>query len=708
MKKTKILLLLAAVFTLSLTYTSCEEIKDEKQSENSNSSSAYLPIDFANKTVAAWYMLTDQDNSKTKIEAVFLFTDNSLVVTKVKFYSEADGRKPEYGISAIGRYNIKEGDYTDGKAGVITSDGHSFDVRIEKGKMYVPMGEDGEDIVFTKMSNSLLPKAYDPDSGGQGQGGDVNGDDLQAFFPTAYVDKTVSAWYSHSGSISEQGFDIKYVTSIYFFGDNTYATTSNIITKGPNGEVVERIISQVGKYRLEGSFTNGKLTLIYDENRSLTLEIKDGQFKVADTETGEYIVYGKQDNSKVPQPSEPTKNGNQGGNNNQGGDNPDSDVPAFFPTAFAGKTVVAWYSYTDSNPYQTMVEAVFLFDDNTLVVTEHKVFPTEIQETPERYILATGTYTLTGDYDNGSATVILVPERKISIYINDSKLTTELTHFTYTRRELKDVPSPLDPTDNGGNQGGEGGEENSNLAAWYSGTITSEGKEYTVDIILLDDNTVAFTQTRTPDGSGYQYMTEIIGVGEYKIVSGDLTNGTIMIVMFGEPKSFTVSNGMVTVMQDGQTVTYYKQDNSKYNGPTDFSDYDDDDDEGEEYDESLLKAYMPSDFADKTVAAWYMCADEDGNSGSIEAVFLFANNTLIVTKTKVYSKSDGRDPEYRINATGQYRITEGDFTTGKASVITADGNSFEVVISSGILTAMETEFTLMPNEYISILTTNGK
>ena len=738
MKKTRFLLLLAAVFTLSMVYTSCDDLldkdSDEKKGAAEASSSAYLPIDYANKKVAAWYLHTEEGDNKTKIEAVFLFTDSSLVVTKAKIYSQSDGRKPEYGINAVGRYVITEGDYTNGKAavGAVAPDGEviSFVVRIEDGKMYVPMGEDGEDIIFTLMSNSLLPEAYDPSK--DNQGGD-QGDGLEAFFPKGYEGKTVKAWFTSSDSFSEQGYEFKALTAVYFFTDNSYVATVSMITSDQAGKHYMREIAGEGGYRItKGDFTNGTVVLTYvDEEDDLTvetsIEIKNGQFKIVTTEEGDdgevftyEEVYVKQDNSKVPQASDPTDNNNpQGGDGDQG-----SDVPAFFPKAFADKTVVAWYSWSESLSVQTMVEAVFLFDDNTLVFTEHKVFPKEIQENPERYIVATGTYTLTGTYENGTVTVILDEDRKITMTIEGGKLSIEYSSsMVYTKRNNNDVPQPLDPTDGnnpGGDDGGddEGGDEggDSNLAAWYMATRTMDDVEYEVAAILFADNTIVFTRTRVPDKSGSTYQTEIMGKGKYSILSGDLINGSIVIYMFEQESYLSIVDGVIT----SEEVNYIKQDNSKYTGPTDFDDYNGDDNGGDnggengdddgddDIDYTLAKAYLPSDYSIDNIAAWYMLADEEENSIRIEAVFLFADNTLVVTKTKIYAKSDGRDPKYEVNATGQYRITEGDYTTGKASVITADGASFDVEIVEGILTAMGANFTQMPLNYLSDLTTNGK
>ena len=123
MKKIKILAMLIATYMFSMTFTSCDQ-KDKLDSDlNGNASNAYLPIEYADKQVEAWYMYTDQGSDKTKIEAVFLFEDSTLVVTKVKIYSKADGRGPEYGISATGRYVITQGDFSNGKADVVTGEG---------------------------------------------------------------------------------------------------------------------------------------------------------------------------------------------------------------------------------------------------------------------------------------------------------------------------------------------------------------------------------------------------------------------------------------------------------------------------------------------------------------------------------------------------------------------------------------------------------
>ncbi|MBP5201235.1 hypothetical protein J6253_00655, partial [bacterium] len=80
----------------------------------------------------------------------------------------------------------------------------------------------------------------------------------------------------------------------------------------------------------------------------------------------------------------------------------------------------------------------------------------------------------------------------------------------------------------------------------------------------------------------------------------------------------------------------------------------------------------------------------------IEAVFLFNDNTLVVTSSKVYSVEDGREPEKKINAEGTFTITSGDYDNGEAHVVAGE-MEFDVTISDGVLFAMEEEFIKQDN-----------
>lgn len=133
---------------------------------------------------------------------------------------------------------------------------------------------------------------------------------------------------------------------------------------------------------------------------------------------------------------------------------------------------------------------------------------------------------------------------------------------------------------------------------------------------------------------------------------------------------------------------------------TDLAEYCDAAEEEKENGESGFateaEAYLPASYADKTLDAWYMLKDEDSDKIKIEAVFLFNDNTLVVTSSKVYSVEDGREPEKKINAEGTFTITSGDYDNGTADVDAA-GMQFEVTITDGVLSAMDAEFIKQDN-----------
>ncbi|MBR4490287.1 hypothetical protein IKP13_06595 [bacterium] len=122
--------------------------------------------------------------------------------------------------------------------------------------------------------------------------------------------------------------------------------------------------------------------------------------------------------------------------------------------------------------------------------------------------------------------------------------------------------------------------------------------------------------------------------------------------------------------------------------------------EGNEGGESTFatepEAYLPASYADKTLDAWYMLKEADEDKIKIEAVFLFNDNTLVVTSSKVYSVEDGREPEKEISAEGTFEITSGDYDNGEAHVVAGE-MEFDVTISDGILSAMDAEFAKQDN-----------
>ena len=585
MKNRGLLWVLASLFLLCLTYTSCDELDgllDDKE-ETLSGEEAFFPKAYADKEIAAWYSYTEKNKDKTKTEAVFLFTDSTFVVTKNKVYTDGSYERE---IEVTGRYVMIEGDFTTGKAMAVTSNGEQVMVEIRDGQLI--KGED----VFTKQDNAKRPEATDPvknDGNNGNNNGGQYGDSIGAgaFFPKAYAGKSIAAWYAYAGSESGEGYEMKYVAAIYFFEkDTTVITTVSYVIKDATGEHYKRSIALEGGYQvIEGDFTTGKIAITDNvEHKTATIVIQDGQLKVEDVEGSELSIYIKQDNNKVPEPSDPTDNGNQGGNN-QGG----SDVPAFFPTTYANKTVVAWYSVSFSISTQTTVKAVFLFEDKTIIATEHNVFSREVDLPSVRNVWLEGSYELTGDYDNGRADIRLVPERKTFFTIENGGLKLEDDNFEYTRRDPKDIPDALDPTDNG-NQGGVDphngdsigleaffpiGFEDKTVVAWFTMPYTNtnaqgEEENEVYALYFLDGDTVIVTYSKYSSGDNCELIYSEYVEYTYRIINGDFNNGTIIINEGTEDEETSV---VVNGYMDGFVSTGWTlQDISKLPEPSEPTD----------------------------------------------------------------------------------------------------------------------------------------
>ena len=605
MKLKGLFAIMAAALLLSMSFTSCEGLDGLFDDENeSTDNQAFFPNTYRQRTVAAWYSLTEKEENGTRIEAVFLFDDNSFVTTKSRTYT--DGRSQERKILAEGDYTL-DGDYENGIAEVsINGAPEPMTIEIKDGKM-LAMGE-----TFTKQSNKKVPKPSEESEGGDGDGGHGQqggqGDGLEAFFPNGFSSKDVASWYAQSGTVSEQGYEMQYNAAIFFFANGQFVATAHSVITGPDGPIPTKAIAIKGRYEWvgEGNFDNGKLKLIGDDGKVIVVDIADGKLTGIESEDGQVTIYSKQDTNSVPQPSDPTENGQQGGEGEggegeggegeggegQGGEDQGNEVPAFFPKAYADKTVVAWYSFSEGEKGETRVEAVFLFENDVVIVTENKVFSEEFGMGPERYIKSVGSYKLReGDYENGLGLVELSEVGQHQVKIAEGVLTVDGLYGEYIKRALADIPDPLDPTDQGqqGQQGGEG-----------------EGDQGGED--------------QGGEGGEVQYN--------------------------GDPAP-----------------------------------------------------YLPAQYAEKTIAAWYQSENVGNGTVRYECVFLFTDGSLVVTKSKFYNIGDGRGPEYGINATGQYRMSEdGDFENGTASVVTADGKTMEVRIENGILYAKNTEFTKQDNK----------
>ena len=138
----------------------------------------------------------------------------------------------------------------------------------------------------------------------------------EAFYPKAYADKEVAAWYTYT----EKDKDKTRTEAVYLFTDSTFVVTKNKVhTDGR----YERSIEATGTYRMiDGNYKNGKAKVIVlsdtgEAEGEMTVEIKDGKL-TTDKEDGVFVI---QNNSKLPKASDPasgTINGGDNGGNNKG------------------------------------------------------------------------------------------------------------------------------------------------------------------------------------------------------------------------------------------------------------------------------------------------------------------------------------------------------------------------------------------------------
>lgn len=442
MRRINFLSVIASALLLIVSFTSCDELEgllndDEKESSVNG---AFFPDSYSQRNVAAWYSLTEEEKGGGKrIESVFLFDDNSFVATKNRIYT--DDRSNERTIMAEGDYRIIEGDYTNGKAQVVVNGESAPMLVIITDGVMSAMGQE-----FVKQDNKKVPKAASETGkgqGGEGQGGGNEDNGIEAFFPTDFSDKTVDAWFSEVGEISEQGYKMQYNASIYFFDDGIFLCTAHTEIEGPQGQITNKSISITGEYTiLKGDFTNGDIELKGADGKAMTVEIREGKLTGIEAEGGQIAIYSKQDNGKVPQPSEPTNNGQQGGEGGEGLEYNGDPMP-YLPAQYGSKTISAWYLFSNVENGTVRFESVFLFDDGWLVVTKSKFYNTGDGRDPEYGINAEGQYQLTegSDFMNGTALVVLSDGMTMEVSIQDGILYAMNMEFEI--QDNDDAPAPL-------------------------------------------------------------------------------------------------------------------------------------------------------------------------------------------------------------------------------------------------------------------------
>ena len=160
MKNNGLLSVMTAALMLNLTFASCEKVLDAEEEQTTQQTGftqqaeAYLPASYGDKTIAAWYSLYTENEYKSKVEAVFLFTDSAVAITKSKTYTVEDGREPARDIVALGIFHQIDGDLINGTLRLELSSGLPRNARIRDSILT----HDG--IAYTMQDNNKAPLPY--------------------------------------------------------------------------------------------------------------------------------------------------------------------------------------------------------------------------------------------------------------------------------------------------------------------------------------------------------------------------------------------------------------------------------------------------------------------------------------------------------------------------------------------------------------------
>ena len=117
-----------------------------------------------------------------------------------------------------------------------------------------------------------------------------------------------------------------------------------------------------------------------------------------------------------------------------------TEPTAYLPQSYAGKIIEAWYMLKEEEDNKIKIEAIFLFQDFSLVVTSAKVYSVEDGREPEDKINAEGTFTITsGSYNDGTASVD-TGEMQFEVTITDGVLSAMDEEFI--KQDNADAPEP--------------------------------------------------------------------------------------------------------------------------------------------------------------------------------------------------------------------------------------------------------------------------
>ncbi len=287
MRNSGFISLFAAALVLSLACVSCD--KEEKEVEKAdviqpedNSADtlvweveAFLPAYCADKTVVAWYSVYSETDYKKKIEAVFLFSDSTVIVTKSKTYSREDGRDPSREVMHEGTYQVLEGDFDNGALQILLPGGVSLRARIQDGELTLMA------VTYLRQDISGIP-APTPIT-------DVFNGKIQAYLPALNIEINYVAWYQYVVQ-DEQKTKIE---AIFMDADSLMLYTRSVFYA--SGREPAYDLLTIGRYKLvEGDFSTGKLDLEFSVIESYEVTVNDGQMPISDK------TFIKQDIADLP------------------------------------------------------------------------------------------------------------------------------------------------------------------------------------------------------------------------------------------------------------------------------------------------------------------------------------------------------------------------------------------------------------------------
>lgn len=273
----------ASALMLGLTLTSCD--KDEKVDVTQPDDNidnpvweveAFLPAFCADKTVAAWYSVYSETDYKKKIEAVFLFTDSTVIVTKSKVYSEEDGRDPSREVMHEGTYQVSDGDFDNGALQILLPGGVSLRARITDGELTLMA------VSYVRQDIAGIPAPTQPTD-------DVFNGKIQAYLPALTIEINYAAWYEYV--VQDQ--NKTRIDAIFLNTDSLMLYTRSVFYASGRKPAYE--ILDIGRYELtEGDFTTGNITLKFSTGEIFEATVTDGQMPISDK------TFIKQDIADLP------------------------------------------------------------------------------------------------------------------------------------------------------------------------------------------------------------------------------------------------------------------------------------------------------------------------------------------------------------------------------------------------------------------------